>query len=564
MAPPNESESKREGKTRRGEPFFEFKFRTETHSASATLVPLPRAHLRAHLRLCSQPCDTVMEYSAPTPVSKGLVSPSPRSPLLACANGNVLDIHDTHTSALDHSITTAAPITHLAWGLSQRHGELVAASSSPANCVVVVAAQSGSVLSDILDTPLRISSVHFSKGEEPLLVVLYERGVALNIFCPFRAIHLATLPFPKLYRSTWVHDFSQCGNLLVTVTRKNTRDTLCIIACKTAQVLRSVRLDDSIGISDIVGIKCLRNNAGIVVWGSPTDHAHSFAFLSWSGRILFHHSPFQDIPSRVTSVRNIAFNAAHSIMAISAFDDILTLVDIHRWILIKQLAHRSPNISDVHPPVIYRERSKLIKQNENSSAHTNVSRIPRARQGVRSRNNNVIKTKKKEVRSSCFEIVNSENEVEITKRVRTFSAKGTAFGGVSMCDFSPNGRYIATRTESASNVVYIWDVINLCLYTLLILEQDVTSFQWNNASDDLKRDDENCQLAIVCAGDCLYLWKAGGAASLNVSDHIRWRCRFYARKVEWLHDNSAVVVSDGISAKAFLTVFVNASGTLGR
>ncbi|KAI0566882.1 WD40/YVTN repeat-like containing protein [Gracilaria domingensis] len=505
-----------------------------------------------------------MEYSAPTPVSKGLVSPSPRSPLLACANGNVLEIHHTHTSALHHSITTAAPITHLSWAFSQHHGELVAAASAPTNCVVIVAAESGTVLSDILDTPLRISSVHFSPGLSPVLAVLYERGVALNIFCPFRAVHLGMLPLPKLYRSAWVHDFSACGNMLVTVSRKKGRDTLCIIACKTAQVLRSMRLDENIGINDIVGIKCLRNNAGIVVWGSPTDHEHSYAFLSWSGRIMFHHSPEAHVPSRITSVRSVKFNGAHSIMAICAFDDLLSLIDIHRWALIKQFAHRSPDISELHPPIVYRERSKSIQNSENSPPNSNASRIPRARRSVRSRSKSASKEKKKAVRASYFEIVNSENEVEITKRVRTFSQKSTAIGGVSMCEFAPNGRYIATRTESASNVVYVWDVLNLCLSTLLILEQDVTCFKWSNVSNDPKRNIDDCQLAIVCGGDCLYLWKAGGAASLNVSDHIRWRSRFCARKVEWLHDNTVVVVTDGVSAKAFLTVFVTTPSAVGE
>lgn len=165
---------------------------------------------------------------------------------------------------------------------------------------------------------------------------------------------------------------------------------------------------------------------------------------------------------------------------------------------------------------------------------------------------------KKELRSSYFEILPNDRQVEITKRVRTFNEKGRTHCGISLAQFSPRGRYIATRTDNAANVVFIWDVTHLCLSALLILEQDVKSLKWSRTvSKDSENDGhEESQLAVVCGGDCVYLWKAGGAAVMNISDHIRWQRRFGARKIEWLYDNSALVITDGVSAKAFVTVFI--------
>lgn len=345
--------------------------------------------------------------------------------------------------------------------------------------------------------------------------------------------------------------------------RKAANDVLCIIACKTAHVLRCIRLHDSVGIAHIASVTWLQNNAAILVSGSPTDSVNSIALLSLSGQLLYSGHPHSPAAAKhlesPLGIRSMAFNNSHSLVAIAAFDGVLRLVNIHRWTLVKGFGHLSPDVSDNHPPIVYRERTKTIQPgSENSSRLSNTSRIPRARRQTQAPPPKAVK---KELRSSYFEILPNDRQVEITKRVRTFNENSRTHCGISMVQFSPQGRYIATRTDNAANVVFIWDVVHLCLAALLILEQDVKSFKWSRTVlPDCESDaHEESQLAVVCGGDCVYLWKAGGAAAMNISDHIRWQRRFGARKIEWLYDNSALVITDGVSAKAFVTVFIKST-----
>ncbi|VDQ10353.1 unnamed protein product, partial [Trichobilharzia regenti] len=84
--------------------------------------------------------------------------------------------------------------------------------------------------------------------------------------------------------------------------------------------------------------------------------------------------------------------------------------------------------------------------------------------------------------------------------------------GIGLTEFSPDGRYLATRNDNCSNVIWIWSIdINLSLCSLLIhTSGDVSSLVW----------DPNCsgRLALCTDSDTVFLWTPQGCLAIQV----RW------------------------------------------
>lgn len=88
-------------------------------------------------------------------------------------------------------------------------------------------------------------------------------------------------------------------------------------------------------------------------------------------------------------------------------------------------------------------------------------------------------------------------------------------------------------------------------------DAETSATRSDDDGDSENNEDESVgsQLAVVTGGEYVYLWRRSGAAAVRVRPAHKWRGEFGARKVAWAHANRALIVADGVSAKAFLAVY---------
>lgn len=77
--------------------------------------------------------------------------------------------------------------------------------------------------------------------------------------------------------------------------------------------------------------------------------------------------------------------------------------------------------------------------------------------------------------------------------------------------FSPNSLFLASRTETMPNVVWVWDIVSLRLCAVLLHVSAVMSFSWAPSTSA-----SNPRLAIVTGTQNLFMWTQKGALSVQV------------------------------------------------
>lgn len=452
-----------------------------------------------------------MECSVPTPISRGLAVESPTLNMVAVANGNVLEVHNLNTTTLRHSITTADSISHIVWGTCAEKKSLVAAASTPSHCVVVVDPEDGRVIADVHASPLVIASISLRFG---YLLQTAEHGVALSIVSVLRARETAQIPFVKLRAGGRAHvAWSGCGRYVGVITRRDGVDGIVIVSAGTGQVRLSLRDGKGVGgLSSLAGLRWLPCNRLLVWGGGRVVRGGGMALISLDGKVVRTKlKRWEETDGVGLGIRGVAVSSCGRLVAMGGYDGVIRLVDVANWGVIKPFSLVTPEVSETEPPTVFREM-------ETESG-----------------------------KGTFFEVVQG-GLIEIGKRIRTAAKSGVNAFGVCSVDFSACGAFLAARSAHAANVVLIWEVKKLRLAAMLVLQTDVSCMRWSGGSAPLG-------LAVCCAGDSVYLWRRGGAAAVMVSGGA-WRAPFYARKLAWAADDSALLVVDAISAKAFRTVFI--------
>lgn len=531
-----------------------------------------------------------MEHSTLTPVSRGLVIPSPLTPVVALANGNCLEVHCLRTNHQLHSTTTAGMVTSISWGLSKSGRELIAAGSSPDNCVVLIDSETGSVIADIHDSVLPTTNLFLSQRGHLAMVLQHSLGVHFIKSNPLT--RTCFVPFVKAPAGRCMK-FSPCGNYAAMLTKKDGIDGLTVIHLDSGDVMMTVRGENNFaGIHSVTGIRWVPKAGGLLVYGSLLEPLHKggFALLALDGSVLYSgKSLFEEHENGAEKryaetglgIKTVTVNSDESVAAIGCHDGSLMLINLIEWTLVAIFPHATPEISEHAPPTIFRERTSLVpldddvENNRESYEEEEVDSAQEEDPAIELENlpqsNNLVqqqqrqrgllkrRARRKEPgneeedmpyrRSNYFEALTAESDVEITKRLRHVSAANTRTGCVSHAEFSADGMVVATRSEVGGNVVFLWDVKEVRLAHVIILEDDVTSMKWGR---------NESQLGIVTGGSYVYLWKRSGIAAVHVQADSRWTVPFCARKVSWGcdEDDDLMVVVDGISAKAFLTVYV--------
>ena len=476
-------------------------------------------------------------------------------------------------------------VTSISWGLSKSGREIIAAGSSPDNCVVLIDSETGTVIADIHDSVLPTTGLFLSQRGHLAMALQHSLGIHFIKSNPLT--RTCFVPFVKSPSGRCMK-FSPCGNYAAMLTGKDGIDGLTVIQLDSGDAMMTVRGQSSLaGIHSVAGLRWVPKAGGLLVYGSLLEPLHKAGFailaldgsLIRSGKSLFEEHD-NDVEKRYATtglgIKTVTVNADESLAAIGCHDGCLMLVNLIEWTLVAVFPHATPEICEHAPPTIFRERTSLVplddveddeelyeedevEYEQEERLEAELENRPKINNVVEQHQQGLIKRRARRKndmnenedapyrRSNYFEALTAESDVEITKRLRHVSAANTRMACVNQVEFSGDGMMMATRSDVAGNVVFLWDVKELRLANVIILEDDVTSMKWGR---------NETELGIVTGGSYVYLWKKSGIAAVHVQADSRWIAPFCARKVLWGCEDDLMIIVDGISAKAFLTVYV--------
>ena len=102
--------------------------------------------------------------------------------------------------------------------------------------------------------------------------------------------------------------------------------------------------------------------------------------------------------------------------------------------------------------------------------------------------------------------------------------------GVSMLSWSPSERYLATKNDNLPSVVWIWNVVQKQLVSVLLQRQPVRFMKW---------EPENDVLGVCCCNSRIYLWSPDGASVVHVPFS-----KFQGVRMMWNKRSSNLILSD--------------------
>lgn len=75
--------------------------------------------------------------------------------------------------------------------------------------------------------------------------------------------------------------------------------------------------------------------------------------------------------------------------------------------------------------------------------------------------------------------------------------------GISKIEVSHDSRFCATKSETSPNCVWIWDLVEMSLNSILVQNSEIADLKWNPRTHNLN----------ICSGaNRLFLWSPKGAS----------------------------------------------------
>ena len=130
--------------------------------------------------------------------------------------------------------------------------------------------------------------------------------------------------------------------------------------------------------------------------------------------------------------------------------------------------------------------------------------------------------------SSIYKVCRSADDLPVAK-IPPFDKPDPKLG-VGMQCWSPSEKFLATRNDNLSWVVWIWSIEHRRLISVLIQRQSVKMIRWAPDSD---------VLAVCCGNSRVYLWSPEGSSVV----HIPFS-EFQSMKLVWNEQGSSLVLAD--------------------
>ncbi|XP_058575341.1 WD repeat-containing protein WRAP73 isoform X2 [Neofelis nebulosa] len=270
--------------------------------------------------------------------------------------------------------------------------------------------------------------------------------------------------------------FTRDGRYMALAERRDCQDHVSVFVCSDWQLLRHFDTETQ----DLAGIEWAPNGCVLAVWDTCLEY--KVLLYSLDGRLLSAYCAYE----WSLGVKSVAWSPSSQFLAIGSYDGKVRILNHVTWKMITEFGH--PATISNPKIVVYKEAEKTPRLAPGRLAFP----PPRAAAGVAS----PAETK--------YEIASVPVSLQTLKPVADRANPKIGIGALA---FSPDSYFLATRSDSVPNAVWIWDIQKLRLFAVLEQLCPVRSFQW---------DPQQPRLAICTGGGKVYLWAPAGCVSVQV------------------------------------------------
>ncbi|KAJ3412423.1 WD repeat-containing protein wrap73 [Chytridiales sp. JEL 0842] len=257
--------------------------------------------------------------------------------------------------------------------------------------------------------------------------------------------------------------FRKDGRYFALAERKDAKDTVSVYDCESWSLIKHFPVDTS----DLEDLAWSPNGRFIAVWESLLEY--NIIIYHPDGRKVASYSAYN--PG--LGLKSLHWSASSQFIALGSYDEKVRLLCNLTWTPLIEFTH--PTSLPFPDIAVYRESSHS-GANEGSQATGWVSMSDK-------------RTK------LYYEKIRPPVTIQT---VRYDIEKPNPKKGVGLCQFSCNGRYLATRNDNMPNTLWIWDILHVSQVALIQHLQPIKSIHWNPIDPEV--------LAINCGNGHLYLW----------------------------------------------------------
>ncbi|EAS04393.2 WD repeat WRAP73-like protein, putative (macronuclear) [Tetrahymena thermophila SB210] len=283
--------------------------------------------------------------------------------------------------------------------------------------------------------------------------------------------------------------FSSDGKFMALAERRDIKDYIGIYYTKDWKLVNHFQVDTM----DLVDIQWSKDDGSILVWDSSINY--KFLVYHPSNGLIQRIQPYE----YALGIKCVELSNTPNFVAIGSYDEKIRLVNTLTWKIITELEHKA-NIKEYSNAVVYREQNSTLLNAQHLVDRTTTQ----------------------------FVIDESINKLPGAKQ----STDKSQQSGVTDVTFSFNANYIASKSASFPNAVFIWEVSLLELRYIILLQNPVKGFLWSHNSNNL----------IIYAGsNKIYFWSLDGASVCELPQYGK---QFSVNKVLWNKNSKCLVLID--------------------
>ena len=288
------------------------------------------------------------------------------------------------------------------------------------------------------------------------------------------------IKFPKARECV---KFSEDGQFLAVVERRNGRDCVSLFSCEDWNVYHHFEVDFHNTATGCAGMRWSPKSNAICLFSDHLDYECHVYSIPSGQRLMIYNA---DRNSFGIGVRSVTWSPCGKLLAIGGGDSKLRLFNSINWSLIVEL--------NVSHHFTHQDNALIYEEKEISLNEIDVD-VKIAKEWTSKR----IETQYLSIDKRPLQLASTKVE-----------KNGTNIYGINEMKFSPNGLYLSLTNDSVPTAVFVFDIINLRIDTVLAHRHQVVKCEWGPGKD-------KSQLIILTQDDgMLHAYTPHGVACLGL------------------------------------------------
>ena len=376
-------------------------------------------------------CSNVIKYS-------NYVAYSPDGNALAIAKGVNLVVYASPSMTLLFKHAFSSNITYIQFS---NDSSMIAVGLFKINQCEIISVFNTNTLVKINESIHGITNIYWCPCNSKLLTVsLYNTKITVwNLIDQSANQIINYISLPK-YHDKGI-EFSYDEKFLAVTERKDSKDYIGIYFIGNFKLMSHFVLNTN----DMQDMKWSKDNTYLIVIDSVTDNG--LYVYSITGNLLFLYEPYQDN----FGAMSLQVSPCGHFISVGYGDNAVRLFHYITYKKICELQH------DINLQIVKDNKVKIFKEEDITVDDLSQSKTSKFIEVEY--NNKLFQTNKS---------TSNENKDEFNYTE-----------GISHIEYSSGSKFIATKSNKYHNIIWIWKVSSLSLFSVIILNKNITDFKWS-------------------------------------------------------------------------------------